>query len=197
MQPLVGQLVRLDPLVPAHAAALAAATAEDPGRYTWSSAPIGEEAAAAYVERALAEAGAEPWAVVLDGRVVGSTRLCRFELLASGRPWACEVGYSWLAASAVGTGANLEAKRLLLGRAFDHHGVERVAAHADARNLRSRAALAKVGFRLDGVLRHARLGHDGEPRDDACFSLLDHEWPEVRDRLDEALALLVARRAGG
>jgi RimJ/RimL family protein N-acetyltransferase len=187
-----GTFVDLVPLRPAHAPALAAATAEDPSLYRLSSAPLTEEAAHAYIDRALADERTCAFAVVQrsDGRVVGSTRLCRAEFWSDERltPDVCEVGYSWLARSVRGTSCNTDAKRLLLGHAFDSWRVHRVAIHADARNDLSRRAIERLGLRLDGVIRAERLGHDGTVRDTVVYSMLAREWPAARAALDARLS---------
>ncbi len=99
-----------------------------------------------------------------------------------------EVGHTWLGASHRRTAANTEAKRLLLGHAFEGMGCVRVQLKCDARNLRSRAAIERIGARPEGVLRHWLILADGHRRDTAFFSILEAEWPAVRDRLDAMLA---------
>jgi N-acetyltransferase len=83
----------------------------------------------------------------------------------SGDPDICEIGHTWLAHSAVGTGVNTEMKLLMLTYAFGTWGVQRVCFHTDARNERSRRALARIGARYEGILRGHRLAADGRPRD--------------------------------
>src|SRR5688500_6115024 len=143
-----------------------------------------------YVETALARRDAglvEPFATVWDGRVVGSTRflLERWkgnEDLA-GAPDVCEIGYTWLAASAQRTVVNTEAKLLMLTHAFETWGVHRVALRTDARNTRSRAAIERIGAQQDGVLRAFEPGVDGGARDTVWFSILRDEWPLAKARL--------------
>ncbi|HEY6923101.1 MAG TPA: GNAT family N-acetyltransferase, partial [Steroidobacteraceae bacterium] len=161
---LVGSNVRLEPLDFRHAAGLAAASAEDPSLYRWSPIPQGKAEAEAYIATAQAwrEAGtAVSFATlrVSDGVVIGSTRFFNLEQWAwpkghplHGRetPDACEIGYTWLARSAIRTAANTEAKLLMLTHAFETWKVLRVCFHTDMRNERSRSALARIGGQFEG-----------------------------------------------
>jgi RimJ/RimL family protein N-acetyltransferase len=90
---------------------------------------------------------------------------------------------SWFAQSAWGSGANTESKLLLLQFAFESLNCLRVEFQADSRNLRSRAALAKIGAVEEGTLRSYLVTTDGHCRDTVVFSVLDVEWPEVKRRL--------------
>jgi RimJ/RimL family protein N-acetyltransferase len=199
---LEGDYVRLEPLQPWHAGGLAEAAAGDPALYQLTAVPQGEAAAAAYIEAALAlrDAGtAAPFAVVrlADGAVVGSTRLWdlqwwpwpqghpRYEVDA---PDVCEIGYTWLARSAIRTAANTEMKRLMLGHAFEVWEAESVCLHTDARNERSRRAMERIGARFEGILRAHRLGTDCLPRNSARYSIAAPEWPRVKRALNEMLA---------
>jgi len=199
---LEGRHVRLEPLQPGHAAGLAAASAEDPSLYGLSPVPQGEEAALEYIAAAAAlrDAGtAVPFAVrrLADGAVIGSTRfwdLVRWPWppghprYGTNAPDICEIGYTWLARSAIRTGANTEMKRLMLEHAFEAWQVESVCLHTDARNERSRRAMERIGAQFEGVLRAHRLATDCLPRDSARYSITAPEWPGVRRRLDEMLA---------
>ena len=194
---LQGKHIRLEPLGPHHVDGLAAATAADPSLYHWSPVPQGKDEAAAYVDTALAwrDAGtAVPFAIVRmpDQIVIGSTRFWNIERWAwpaghpsHGRhvPDACEIGYTWLARSAVRTAANTEAKLLMLCHAFEVWQVLRVCFHTDARNERSRAALERIGAQREGVLRSHRMAADFIPRDSVRYSIVAAEWPSVKQRL--------------
>jgi RimJ/RimL family protein N-acetyltransferase len=202
---LSGTHVRLEPLARTHIPALVAAAREDPSLYHWSTIPQSVMEMAQYVDTALAwrEAGtALPFTTVrlADEAVIGSTRFFLIERWAwpAGHPQpprtgpdGCEIGYTWLGASAVRTAANTEAKLLMLGHAFDTWGVHRVCFHTDVRNQRSRQALTRIGAKFEGVLRAHRLASDLTPRDSARFSIVAAEWPAVKERLQE---LLAARR---
>ena len=97
-------------------------------------------------------------------------------------PDGCEIGYTWLAATAIRTAANTEAKLLMLTHAFEVWGVQRVCFHTDARNERSRAALTRLGATFEGILRAHRLAADLTPRDSARFSIVAAEWPRLQAR---------------
>ena len=104
-----------------------------------------------------------------------------------------EIGHTWLARSHRRTAVNTEAKLMLLGHCFGALGARRVQFKTDARNERSRLALARIGAVFEGVLRKQRVNPDGHVRDAAVFSILDDEWPAVRDHLD---GLLRTARSG-
>ena len=194
---LQGKHIRLEPLGRQHVDGLAAAAAADPSLYRWSPVPQGKAEAAAYIDIALAwrNAGtAVPFAIVRmpDEIVIGSTRFWNIERWAwpaghpsHGRhvPDACEIGYTWLARSAVRTAANTEAKLLMLCHAFEVWKVLRVCFHTDARNERSRAALERIGAQREGILRSHRMAADFIPRDSVRYSILAAEWPSLKQRL--------------
>jgi N-acetyltransferase len=176
---LDGTRVRFEPLEPAHADGLWAAS-RDPGTWTWLSIvqPSTREELDAYVEAALeaAAAGTEiPLATVAGGRVVGSTRFLAL------RPehGSVEIGWTWLDPSVWATGVNVEAKLLMLGHAFEVWGCRRVELKTDAQNVRSRGAMEAMGARFEGVHRKHMLVRGGENRDTAWYSIVDDEWPDV------------------
>jgi len=179
-----------------HVAGLACAGAEDRATYGYTGVPEGPDATAAYVADQLAAATRGeivPFAqVAVDGTVVGATRYLDLRWLPRGPlPYAVEIGGTWLAASAQRNGLNVEAKLLLLRHAFEALGVQRVDFRTDARNDRSRAAIAALGAEFEGVLRSAQPsrapGEEGLLRDTALFSVVAGEWPSVRDRLGARL----------
>lgn len=194
---LQGQHIRLEPLTLAYVDGLTAASAGEQDLYRWSPVPQGKTEAIEYIDTALAwqAAGtAVPFAIVRahDGLVLGSTRFWNIERWAwpsghpahgRGVPDACEIGYTWLARSAIRTGANSEAKLLMLRHAFEVWQVVRVCFHTDARNQRSRAALERIGGQCEGILRAHRMAADFIPRDSVRYSILTSEWPEVKPRL--------------
>jgi RimJ/RimL family protein N-acetyltransferase len=135
---------------------------------------------------------------VARDRVVGVTRIMTIRRLNdSSMPYAVEIGGTWLAASTQRTGINTNAKLLLFEHAFTTLGVGRVDLKTDARNERSRAAIARIGATFEGVLRHWQPsmvpGEEGRLRDSAIFSILDTEWPDVRERLQSMLASYASR----
>jgi N-acetyltransferase len=191
---LANASVSLLPLGPEHVDGLVAASAEDPDRYRWNVVPQGREAMAAYVAKAVAGRDAGhmlPFAVERrsEGRIVGSTRFARIERWAwptghpeHGRttPDVCEIGYTWLAASALRTEVNTNAKLLLLDHAFGTWAVHAVRIRTDARNDPSCRAIERLGLRRDGVVRAERAAVDGTVRDSALYSVTRAEWPAVR-----------------
>lgn len=199
---LPGQHVRLESLERRHIIPLAEAAATgDRELYAWSPVPRGEDELAEYVETALKwrEVGsALPFAVVrvADNIVIGSTRFFNLERWAwppghpsHGRsvPDACEIGYTWYAASAIRTAANTESKFLMLTYAFENWQVLRVCLHTDARNARSRAAIERIGGQFEGILRAHRMAADFIARDSARYSIIAAEWPAVKERLQKLM----------
>lgn len=118
-----------------------------------------------------------------SGRLVGTTAL--FEFQAKHR--RLELGATFYQPEARGSRINPACKRLLLGHAFDA-GALRVEILTDALNLRSRAAITKLGAVEEGILRAHKITHTGRIRDTALFSITHTEWPGVRERLDARLA---------
>jgi RimJ/RimL family protein N-acetyltransferase len=191
---LGGSLVRLEPLSRSHAADLARAAEEDRSAYGFTVVPRAGEVTE-YLAAQFARDGLTCFAQVRvrDGAAVGCTAFCE------PRPWpgrsdlrAIEVGWTWLAASAQGTGINAEAKFLLFGYAFETLGVARVDLKTDARNHRSRRAIGSAGARFEGVLRcwspSRAPGEEGMLRDSAIFSVVAAEWPAVKSALATRIA---------
>jgi RimJ/RimL family protein N-acetyltransferase len=182
---LRGTHVRLEPLSLDHVPALAR-VGLDPELWRWI--PTGVASAAemrAYVEQALDEQRrgvALPFAIVdqADDQVIGSTRFANIDL-ANRR---LEIGWTWLTPSRQRTGANTEAKRLLLTHAFETLGAYRVELKTDALNTKSRQAILRLGAVEEGTLRrHTIVQATGRVRDTVYFSILDTEWPTVKARL--------------
>lgn len=194
---LEGSRVRLEPLSASHAPDLVVAAEEDRAAYGFTEVPRGCEVEA-FLERhfaRLAEGAFAPFAQVrvADGCAVGCTAYLTPRYW-PGRSDLCavEIGWTWLGASALGTGINTEAKLLLVGYAFDELGVARVDFKTDARNERCRRALAGIGASFEGVLRSWSPSHtpgeEGRLRDSAMFSVVAPEWPDVRAALEARLA---------
>ncbi|MEU2251452.1 GNAT family protein [Streptomyces sp. NPDC019224] len=194
---LEGSRVRLEPLGHRHAEGLSRAGQENRSSYgyTWVPGPGEVEG---YIDVQLgraAEGKLAPYVQVdrASGQVIGATaywepRCWRDEDSLT----AIEVGFTWLAASAQGTGVNTESKYLLFRHAFEVWGVARVDLKTDARNSRSRAAIESVGARFEGVLRNWSPswvpGEEGRLRDSAIFSITAEEWPGARARLEARIA---------
>ena len=114
------------------------------------------------------------------GEAVGGTTL--FDYSEPNR--RLEIGYTWLARPAWRTAINTEAKYLLLSHAFEVLGCNRVQLKTDLRNLRSQAAIARLGAAREGVLRSHMVMPDGHVRDTVMFSLVAAEWPTAKARLE-------------
>lgn len=179
---LSGRHVRLEPLLAEHADALRAAAADGELwtlRYTSVPGPQPGEAEA-YIATALQQrdAGHALPFVVKDaaGVVVGSTRFYDVDRSVP----RVKLGYTWYARRVQRTGLNTEAKRLLIDHAFSQWRCEAVVLETSHENLRSQAAIARLGAKRDGVLRAHMRHRDGTLRDTVVFSILASEWPELR-----------------
>lgn len=200
---LAGPYVRLEPLAPENIDALVLAANEDRSSYLYTNVFTNVDEATQYVDVMLTmwKSGEVVPFVQVDvarDRVVGVTRIMTIRRLNdSSMPYAVEIGGTWLAASSQRTGINTNAKLLLLEYAFTTLGVGRVDLKTDARNERSRAAITRIGATFEGVLRHWQPsmvpGEEGRLRDSAIFSILDTEWPDVRERLQSTLASYASR----
>lgn len=182
---LEGKIVRLEPLARRHEKGLFEA-AQDQRIWRWMHYDAGgsTESFHAWLEDALAAsvAGTEAVFATVDagtGEPVGSTRYLALRPEHRG----LEIGWTWLAPAHWQTGANVEAKLLMLEHAFERLGCLRVEFKTDARNERSRAALAALPAQFEGIFRKHMLVRGGERRDSAYYSIIDDEWPEVRDNL--------------
>ncbi|MEW8972512.1 MAG: GNAT family protein [Mesobacillus sp.] len=124
--------------------------------------------------------------VVLDkvtGKIAGSTRF----LDLSEAHKSLEIGWTWYSPDYWRTRVNTESKYLLLQYAFEKMGVNRVQFCTDSRNVRSQAAIARLGAEREGVLRKHRIIADGYVRDTVIFSILKEEWPRIKTGLQEKL----------
>lgn len=192
---LEGEIVALEPLEARHEEGLWAA-AQHPEIWRWL-APIGEsrEYFSAWFATSLADAqaGHESVFATIDrrgGKPIGSTRYMSLREVHRG----LEIGWTWLMPSAWRTGANVEAKLLMLEHAFERLGCMRVELKTDARNERSRAALAALPAQFEGVLRRHMIMPGIGRRDSAYYSVIDDDWPRVRANLE--CRLVEAGRAG-
>ena len=199
--PLVlrGPTVTLRPLSLVDAAPLAAAASESRDHYEYTRVPDGVEDAHGYIATALAdrETGRRmPFAILWHGRIVGSTSYLDIQrwrwpagspLQRTDDPDAVEIGATWLSASAQRTRCNTEAKHLLLSHAFDVWHVHRVTLKTDARNAQSRRAIERLGAVFEGVRRADMPAQDGSVRNSAYYSIVQAEWPAVRQTLERAL----------
>ncbi len=185
---LEGSIVRLEPLAPGHLDDLAE-VGLDAQVWRWVTVDVRtREDLAAWIDAALAdrEAGtAMPFATIerLSGRAVGSTRFMNADPLNR----HVEIGWTWLAPAWQHRGINREAKLLMLRHAFETVGCLRVEFKTDALNDRSRAALLGIGATFEGVFRNHVVSQGGRIRHSAWYSVIDRDWPAVRNRLEASL----------
>jgi N-acetyltransferase len=175
--------ISLEPLTPAHVPEIAEAAADgDVGGLWFTSAPS-PETAGQWVDARLAvqhpDTGLTFVARTLAGRVVGSSSYLNVD--PPNR--RLEIGATWFAESARRTGVNTEAKLLMLSHAFDELNCVAAEFRTHFLNSTSRAAIERLGAKLDGVLRSHQLLADGSRRDTVVYSILDVEWPAVRNNL--------------
>lgn len=184
VEPVVlrGEGVRLEPLGQEHAQSL-----YNRGRTPtdWSFLPracfIDMADTRQWIEEAIAAPDQLPFVILETGKdkAVGSTRFLNI------RPEhrALEIGWTWLGQEWQRTGVNTETKLLLLSHAFERLGCVRVEFKTDARNLRSQRALERIGATREGVLRKHMIVQGNFPRDSVYFSVIDSDWPQVKERL--------------
>lgn len=183
---LTGRAVRLEPLSPAHIPELARAGAhEDIWRYMIYGPVIGEEKMRAWVLDLLErhKCGTDlPFTVIhqVSGTVVGATRFMEIQPADN----ALEIGGTWYSPAFQRSAVNTECKYLLLRHAFEVWGVARVQFKADLRNERSQRALERIGALREGVLRKHKTLPDGYQRSSAIYSIIDEDWPVVKERLE-------------
>jgi len=190
MATLGSSLITLRPLTRADAPALVDAAADGE---LWSLAFTVIPSATtveAYVEKALrgqAEGTVLPFAVTLtrDQGVIGSTRFWKLDR----ENRTVEIGHTWYARTWQRTAANTESKLLMLRYAFEELKCIRVQFTTDVLNQRSREAILRLGAVEEGIIRNERIMPDGRKRHSVRFSILDDEWPEVRQRLEYRLRM--------
>ncbi len=186
---LQGRVVRLEPMRLDHVDALAK-VGLDPQLWRWIPTPVRDARdMRAYVETALGERarGASMPFVICEqagGAAIGSTRYGNIEPLHR----RLEIGWTWITAAHQRTGANTEAKLLLLAHAFEALGANRVELKTDALNAKSRAAIARIGAVEEGTLRsHMVVPWQDRIRDTVYFSIIRSEWPQAKARLERML----------
>lgn len=197
---LVGKYVVLEELGPQHGEGLVRAASEGRDTFSWAPVPRTINDIAPLLASRAAFRAAGSWISFAtcrasDRQVIGSTSFLNIERWdwphKGEHPDSAEIGATWLAPSAQKTAANTEAKLLMLSHAFDVWGVQRLQIKTDARNQRSRDAIAGLGATFEGILRNYQAGQGdlgvGTVRSTAMFSILPAEWPEVRDRLQARL----------
>jgi RimJ/RimL family protein N-acetyltransferase len=198
---LLGSLVALRPLSEDHIAELVEA-ARDRSSYAYTTVPDGPGAMEEYVSGLIAARE--------KGETVPMTQICRRSESCVGvtrflnirveppsqGPYAVEIGGTWLAAAAQGTGINADAKLQLLRYAFETWRVDRVDLVTDARNVQSRHAICAIGATEEGVLRNWQPsrapGEEGLLRDSAMHAIISSEWPAVCSLIERRLEQLTA-----
>lgn len=182
---LEGNLVTLIPLKPEHKSALLEASSDGELWNLWFTGVPSKNSIDAYLEFAFSEqtAGRALAFVVVDKqtkKLIGSTRYCNADNLNH----RVEIGYTWYAKSYQKTGVNTECKYLLLQHAFENLNAIAVEFRTHWHNQASRAAIARLGAKQDGVLRNHQKNADGIYRDTVVFSIIDQEWPGVKKGLE-------------
>lgn len=186
---LEGHGVRLEPLSVDHHDSLTAAAADGRLWELWFTSVPRPEQTQAYIQTALAGQTAGhmlPWVVreLAEGTIIGSTRY--HDIVAAID--RVEIGYTWYSARWQRTYVNTTCKLLLLGHAFDALGCQVVGLRTDNFNFASQRAIAALGAKKDGVIRHNSARTDGTVRDTVIYSILAQEWPDVRRHLELRLA---------
>ena len=176
---LEGRIVTLEPIEPRHVDGLRAAAADERA-WTWMTTRDTET----WIRRALEATDMYHFVVVVDGTVVGSTSY----LNVFPEHLRLEIGNTWNTPAAWGTGANTDAKYLLLRYAFEQLGARRVEFKTDAKNERARAALAAIPAEFEGIHRQHMLVRGGERRDSAWYAVTVETWPETRRALEARLS---------
>jgi RimJ/RimL family protein N-acetyltransferase len=177
---LQGKIVALEPLGPQHVEGLRE-SANDERIWRWM---VTRDVEAWIADALRSTQDRQPFAVLQDGSVIGSTSY--MSLAPEHR--RLEIGNTWMNPSTWGTGANVEAKYLLLRHAFEVLGCLRVEFKTDALNERARVALAALPAVFEGVHRRHMLVRGGERRDSAWYAVIDDDWPEVRRTLEARLS---------
>jgi RimJ/RimL family protein N-acetyltransferase len=185
---LTGPRILLRPLLASDAAALVAAAADGELWGLPFTVVPSAETVDVYIGNALAGQAAGtvmPFATVLreTGQVIGSTRFWKIDRVNR----KLEIGSTWIAASWQKSFVNTEAKYLMLRHAFEAMACVRVQFTTDEINAKSRAAILRLGAKQEGIVRHERIMPDGRKRNSVRFSIVDDEWPAVKEQLEARL----------
>ena len=178
--PLIGRIVRVEPIEERHREGLREAAEAEPQIHRFTNMyTLGFDR---WFDLALASETEVPFVVHVGDRPVGSSRYLNVEPFHK----RVEIGWTWLERPQWGTGANVETKYLLMQNAFDAWGAMRVEFKTDARNLRVRGALLGVGASFEGIARkHMQLADS--IRDSAWYAVVDDDWPRVRAMLEQKI----------
>lgn len=190
MTVLIGKYVRLEPLTYEHTDDLYNHCGNDEEVWRWLSQhnPVTRDAMHQIITRALIERDAgqrEPFAVISieTGEAIGATSFLD-EVPEHRR---VEIGWTFYGREFWRSSVNTEAKLLLMTEAFEVRKYDRVALKTDVKNERSQVAIARLGAKKEGVLRHLVIRKDGSPRDSVFYSIIANEWPDTKARLVRAL----------
>lgn len=185
---LENEFVRLEPLTEAHREPMRAAAAGNQDAFRYVAALTGDEFDNwfSWTLGLMGKGRDLAFAVrrVSDGAIVGSTRYLNID----GPNKRLEIGFTWYRPDTWASAVNPSCKLLLFAHAFDRLGANRVELKCDARNMRSRAAIAKLGAKQEGIFRKHMIVLEGHIRDTVYFSVIDDEWPSVREGLEKRLA---------
>lgn len=194
-EPLIGSRIELRPLQESDADALLLAAADGELWQLPFTVVPGAATVEHYIGHALAGRDADhviPYVTVLRAtrQVIGSTRFWKIDR----QNRKLEIGSTWLAATWQRTFAHTEAKYLMLRYAFELLACVRVQLTTDEINQASRAAILRLGAQEEGVIRHERIMPDGRKRNSVRYSIIDDEWPEVKQRLEQRLSGVISSR---
>lgn len=186
---LANSFIRLEPHAEPHRAGLRAAAEADPSIFRYMPATYAGAAFDPWFDWTLKVndgVSQRTFTVVrqADDRVVGSTRYLNI----AHADKRLEIGFTWYTRDAWAGPVNPSAKLLLMGHAFEALQFNRVEYKTDARNARSRAAIARLGAVEEGIFRKHMILADGHVRDSVYFSVIDTEWPAVKKGLAARLS---------
>jgi RimJ/RimL family protein N-acetyltransferase len=185
---LEGNFVVLEPLQRDHVTALAAAVTDGEAWKLWFANVPSPEQMQSYVEQAIAASqnGDIAYAVrsKATGQLVGTTRYYQVDA----KHKRAMIGFTWYAASVRRTAINSECKLLLLQNLFEKYGAIAAEFRTHFFNQPSRAAIERLGAKLDGILRHHQIMPDGSLRDTVVYSIIAAEWPAVKANLKSKMA---------
>ena len=181
---LTGNLVKLEPIALSHTQGLIEATQDGELWQLWFTSVPNPAQVTEFISTALDlqrtdSALAFSIIEISTGRILGSTRFCNIDV----KSRRLEIGYTWYRQSVQRTGVNTECKMLLLQHAFEQFKCIAVEFRTHWHNHKSRAAIARLGAKQDGILRQHLLMPDGQYRDTVVFSILNSEWPAVKSQL--------------
>lgn len=190
MEALIGPRIRLRPLLPSDSAALVQAATDGelwnlPFTVVPSADTVDEYIRVALLGQAAGTVLPFVTEIIESNQVIGSSRFWKIDQ----QNRKLEIGSTWISASWQKTFVNTEAKFLMLRHAFEHLHCVRVQFTTDEINETSRAAILRLGATQEGIVRHERIMPTGRKRNSVRFSIIDDDWPHVRQRLEEMLAM--------